>query len=129
MSDENARHRQRRVNNPEGVRAYYRDRHERLKTDPTYAAQVTDRALRTKYGIGLVEYNALHAAQNGVCAICGLPERIIDDRTRQPRKLAVDHDKATGRVRGLLCFHCNSAIGKFNHSSILLLKAVRYLRV
>lgn len=41
--------------------------------------------------------------QGGVCAGCGQAPRGIS--------LAVDHDHTTGRVRGLLCWLCNRAIG------------------
>ncbi len=76
--------------------------------------------LRAKYGITLEEYEALLAKQNGLCAICEAPESSWGS-------MAVDHNHETGEVRGLLCFNCNTALGKFNDDIQLLLKAVAYL--
>lgn len=55
------------------------------------------------YGITLEQYEALAVAQGGCCAICHQPP------TKQ--RLHVDHDHATGIIRGLLCMPCNRAIG------------------
>ena len=48
------------------------------------------------------EYARLLAAQGGGCAICGNPPKT--------RRLDVDHDHRTGKVRGLLCHRCNRAL-------------------
>ena len=45
-------------------------------------------------------------AQGGVCAICGEPRP-------EERTLHVDHDRATGKIRGRLCFRCDNALGDF----------------
>ena len=53
-----------------------------------------------------VDYDAMLAAQGGVCAICGNPPKT--------RRLHIDHDHKTGKVRGLLCFQCNRfTLGKY----------------
>ncbi len=62
----------------------------------------------------------MFVAQNGVCAICS---RL----NLSGRRLAVDHDHATGKVRGLLCSRCNSAIGLARESLDVLKKTVLYL--
>lgn len=59
-----------------------------------------------KYGITPQEYDLLLDAQKGVCAVCSGA-----NRERMGRRLHVDHDHASGVVRGLLCTHCNNAIG------------------
>jgi len=55
-----------------------------------------------------VDYAAMLERQAGVCAICRRPPKVGG------RRLHVDHDHRTGRVRGLLCFTCNRYIlGKY----------------
>lgn len=53
------------------------------------------------YGITADEYNTLLAAQDGRCAIC---------RQARSYRLNVDHDHASGHVRGLLCRLCNGRL-------------------
>lgn len=59
--------------------------------------------LMRNYGITSKQYNQMFEEQNGVCAICNLPE--IN------RKLSVDHNHKTGKVRSLLCQSCNARLG------------------
>ncbi len=77
------------------------------------------RELRRVYGLTLEMYDELLASQDGCCAICR-------DFSRG-RPLHVDHCHTTGRVRGILCFTCNTALGKFRDSRDLLQKADQYL--
>lgn len=79
-------------------------------------------ALRARYGITLDEYRTICELQNGVCAICGQPPR-------GKRRLCVDHDHKTRRVRGLLCHYCNRALGFLNDDPARLEKALAYLRM
>lgn len=75
-----------------------------------------DHALRVRYGIDFATYDKMRAAQNGLCAICG-----------HHKKLDVDHDHKTGKVRGLLCRSCNIGIGYLKESPELLRSAADYL--
>lgn len=65
-------------------------------------------------------------AQEGVCAICHLPET-RRSKSGAVKLLAVDHDHATGRVRQLLCHNCNCGLGNFLDSPTLLEAAMHYL--
>lgn len=78
----------------------------------------------TKFGISEDQYEKMLSAQGGACAICGKkPGR---------KQLAVDHNHKTGAVRGLLCSHCNCAIGMLNCDDdefyALVKSAIRYIR-
>jgi hypothetical protein len=53
-------------------------------------------------GVDDAEYERMLEAQGGGCAICGAKPKT--------RRLHVDHDHATGKVRGLLCHRCNRAL-------------------
>lgn len=77
--------------------------------------------LRRRYGITIEEYDALLEAQGGVCAACGGVDQ-------NGRRLAVDHDHATGAVRGLLCDFCNRAVGLVRDDAALAEQLASYLR-
>lgn len=89
------------------------------------AATHEGRRHRLKYSYGMTEadYDQLLVAQGNACAIClRLPE------DGQWKRLKVDHNHATGKIRGLLCHHCNVALGHFGDSQILLQHAQHYLQ-
>lgn len=79
-----------------------------------------------RFGLTPEQYQAIHGAQNGLCAICAKPERRL--MRERPTSLAVDHDHETGRVRGLLCAACNTAIGQLQDNSEIAAKAAAYLK-
>src|SRR5262249_5100910 len=62
--------------------------------------------LLRRHGMTLLEYQLRLALQNGACAIC----------KKKPKRglLCVDHCHVTGKVRGLLCRKCNSALGFYD---------------
>jgi hypothetical protein len=80
------------------------------------------------YGLTADGYQALLAAQDHRCAICGAGSGWRHRQSGKPKRLAVDHCHETGKIRGLLCDACNTAIGKLNHDPNLLRKAIEYLR-
>lgn len=109
------------------VRAWQRDNRERhLETQrrrrqrPEVKSRERDRYLRRKYGITLEEYDAMLAAQDGVCAICRRPPT-------EGVSLHVDHDHENGARRGLLCFRCNNSLGDLEDDPDLLRRAASYL--
>jgi hypothetical protein len=77
---------------------------------------------KQQYGITLDDFNNMRLAQNYCCAICGKHE---DDNKN--KKLFVDHDHVTGKVRQLLCHSCNTGIGLLQDDTDLLQKAISYL--
>ncbi len=81
-----------------------------------------------KYGLTLDDYQNLHDAQSGVCAICGNPETAQDGHSGAPKMLAVDHCHDSKKVRGLLCIMCNTGLGKFCDDPEILMRAIEYLK-
>ena len=77
-----------------------------------------DRERARRYGLSLADFRALQERQGHACAIC----------RKVTRLLCIDHCHATGRVRGLLCRRCNSALGFYADDQRLLLAALAYLR-
>jgi hypothetical protein len=75
------------------------------------------RHLAASYGLDQDEVVALLESQHGLCAIC----------VARPA-IHVDHDHATGAVRGMLCFRCNAALGQFDDAVDRLHRAADYLQ-
>lgn len=86
---------------------------------------VRDRGLRKDYGISAAEWDAMFEAQSGCCAIC-----LKDYASRRPGyRFHVDHDHATGKVRGLLCDMCNrKLLPAAQEDPVILERAAAYLR-
>lgn len=70
----------------------------------------------------LDDYDLLYKRQEGKCAICSATQSV------EGRELSVDHNHKTGEVRGLLCFNCNTILGKVKDDPLLLMKAALYLQ-
>jgi hypothetical protein len=83
--------------------------------------------LKRLYGITLNQYNELLESQNGACAICGKRETATGTYSNKIRSLAVDHNHVTGKIRGLLCYDCNTSLGKFKDNIKILQSAINYL--
>lgn len=99
----------------------------REKNRDKLTKQMRDSRLLKNYGISDSEYNKMFDQQNGVCAICGKPETVLEPKTRNIGKLVVDHDHETGRVRGLLCRKCNLGLGALGDSREIVVNALKYL--
>jgi hypothetical protein len=76
--------------------------------------------LKRLYNLTLEEYVEIYKSQGEVCAIC-------KRNCKTKKSLSVDHNHATGKVRGLLCNTCNTALGMFLDSPVLLKRASDYL--
>jgi len=75
-----------------------------------------------RYKMTPADLDAMLTRQEDRCAIC---DRAFPHR----RSYVIDHDHATGAVRGLLCPPCNNGLGIFRDSPEILLRAITYLKV
>lgn len=82
---------------------------------PCLAELARSANLARKFGISVVEYDAMLDGQRGVCAICGRPPKSV--------RLHVDHDHKTGLIRGLLCPWCNYRLLSSARDSVAVLRA------
>lgn len=89
---------------------------------PEIKLKFKNNSLKKQFNITLDDYEKMLTEQSGVCYICNQPETSVRNR-----RLAVDHNHSTGKIRGLLCSNCNRALGLFKDSADLLLAAAKYL--
>jgi hypothetical protein len=76
---------------------------------------------KRRYGMTRRAYERLLAYQGGMCAACGGPPDTED------QILAIDHSHETGKVRGLLCKACNTALGNAKDDPAKLARLKLYL--
>jgi len=75
--------------------------------------------LKHDYNMTIEEYDEMNRIQSGKCLICG---------KKGGKRLHVDHDHDTGKIRGLLCHKCNTGIGMLGDNVQNLLSAAEYLK-
>jgi hypothetical protein len=99
------------------------ERYRRYRSNRANIQKIKINARRNKirtYGLSVKEHSDMLAAQNGVCAVCG-------DINHNGWNLAIDHDHKTGKVRGLLCNKCNTAIGGCRDNIYIIFKFLDYM--
>jgi hypothetical protein len=96
-------------------------KYESVKNDPEYLRKKRESKYLGRYGITLDDYEKMLFEQCGVCKIC------LNPPSGKKKRLAVDHCHITGKVRGLLCDHCNVGLGRFKDDAELLECAILYL--
>lgn len=82
-------------------------------------SQYDRRAYRRKrnYGLSEEDYEKLVLEADGKCLICV-----------KEKKLVIDHNYKTGKVRGLICSSCNKGLGHFFEDIEAIEKAAQYIR-
>ena len=113
-SDKNEYQRQWRALNKDKCRQYY---------DKLDKEKLREKAWSRRYGISRQNYENLLEKQGDSCAIC----KTMDVQRKGHTYFHVDHDHATGKVRGLLCDLCNRGLGYFKDDPYLMSKGVAYL--
>ncbi len=123
-----ARLRTEKYKNTEKAKQKVAERIARKRAANVWTLETANRYFRHTYGITLAQYDEMFKSQNGACAICLKPEVVIDKKTNSLRRLAVDHCHTTNKIRGLLCYACNTSIGKMNDDPEVLERAAQYIR-
>lgn len=77
--------------------------------------------LKQDFNLTEKEYNQMLKNQNSCCAICKTNQSLLK------RHLAVDHNHKTGKIRGLLCGNCNTALGLLKEDMDNITSLIDYL--
>ena len=82
---------------------------------------VNDKRAAKLYGITLEQVQEMREQSGGVCGICNREGK------HHHKRLVIDHDHKTGKVRGLICSSCNSMIGWCGEDTQTLQNLIEYL--
>jgi Recombination endonuclease VII len=93
---------------------------------PKNKQKVWENKIQYRYGITKEDYHYLLEKQKGCCAICGTDNP--SSKSKKHNYFSIDHCHFTGKIRGLLCATCNSAIGLLGDCPQTIEKASMYLR-
>jgi Recombination endonuclease VII len=100
---------------------YERSRWSKLPTEKKRA-----KWLKNKYDLTFEEYESKFNQQDGRCECCS-KSISITTTGNGPDTACVDHCHTTGKVRGLLCNHCNRALGLLKEDVEVMKKLIIYL--
>lgn len=83
------------------------------------------KSLLKKFKVTVQDYQNMLHAQNSACAVCQQPESTTWRGTK--RSLAIDHCHKTGKIRGLLCTKCNTALGLLKENAAVVKRLHDYI--
>lgn len=97
----------------------------RTKANPERTSRYSRKSrIKTQYGLSWDDFQKIVSTQGGACPIC---KNQLDFNAN--RRVHIDHDHATGKVRGVLCNWCNSGLGRFKDNARWLDAAAQYIRL
>lgn len=102
----------------EHKKEYGKNRPKRMYRD--YARNYS---LKKNYGIDIEIYNKMFLEQEGKCKLCHKHQEEFKKR------FFVDHDHKTGKIRGLVCYKCNTFLGYVDNNPEIILNIINYLKV
>lgn len=113
-------------------------REKKVASNPELEKQKTwERNLWQKFKMTPNDWQEMYDEQDGLCYICGEEETLaVKNGSTEIRRLAVDHDRkccpgdmTCGQcIRHLLCYICNTFIGRLERDMDRTDKALRYIR-
>jgi Autographiviridae endonuclease VII len=96
----------------------------RRANDPVFRAAETGRCRKHRTGWSPVMFERAWEEQAGKCTICDGALKLYG---LEALSVTADHCRSTGRVRGLLCNHCNRGLGLFADDPARLARAAGYV--
>ena len=81
--------------------------------------------LRSSYGIDQGTFLEMMEWQHNKCLICHTTLRL--DGPNNGNRACIDHDHATKKIRGILCYPCNVAIGFLHDNPAVMVNAANYV--
>lgn len=113
---------------------YYEDNKERIKQVQKQWRDANKEKLRAakrkrNYGLTQEQYDQMLKDQNKACEICEITtdQLALKYPSSYHKNLVVDHCHYSGKVRSLLCHHCNLFVGYLESKQDVLQKAVEYI--
>lgn len=81
---------------------------------------------RWRYRLSQEEYDRLRAIER--CEVCDRTAVEVGFKGASGESLHIDHDHLTGKVRGVLCKACNSALGYLQDDPVRMQRLIEYLK-
>lgn len=111
-----------RERNLDRLREYQRQYRQRPDVRERRKVSLRNGHLRRKFGITIEEFHSMLQDQGSRCKACG-------GNADMGYGFHVDHCHSTGRIRGILCHGCNTALGLVRESPDRLRKLADYLEL
>ena len=99
----------------------YRDNYTRQNRNPLTKQRKKEYRLLKKYGLTQADWEDMFKKQGSCCAACQT------NVPGSPLGWHVDHNHLTGKVRGILCHHCNTILGRVKDNPAPLYALAHYL--
>jgi len=80
------------------------------------------------YGLTQEEYDRMLISQNNKCVLCDSIFAAYGTENYTKEHACLDHDHKTNKVRELLCFRCNTALGMVKENTLTLDRMIKYIQ-